>query len=314
MNDIVLKDKYGVKNTYSDISAICIADGKGGFAKYLPASTFFGPRRFKESVTVLQSLGEDAIDSELEAYLNEYYFDIEPFTIGNAVFTKLSCAFSWDFEPENIMVGGYATGIGNEGNGSWSHLSLSTLNEEVGTFTVIATKNTTVDEWLLANTEAASGSGGDTPAFDLATMGLGTVGATPTFLGTDTTKIMEALEKGAVRFTINTTVAGNVVPISVIPNPFYAMDAWMCTAVVKLESKVLLNIVIQEGVVSSWFSSLNEGEAVATSIDLSGYESNGQIAETYADGTTKTTTVEFDASGNPTKITDGDGNVTTLTW
>lgn len=54
--------------------------------------------------------------------------------------------------------------------------------------------------------------------------------------------------------------------------------------------------------------------AVATSIDLSGYESNGQIAETYADGTTKTTTVEFDASGNPTKITDGDGNVTTLTW
>ena len=52
---------------------------------------------------------------------------------------------------------------------------------------------------------------------------------------------------------------------------------------------------------------------VATSIDLSKFDSNGIIEETYASGT-KTTTVEFDASGNPTKITDGDGNVITLTW
>lgn len=58
------------------------------------------------------------------------------------------------------------------------------------------------------------------------------------------------------------------------------------------------------------------GGAVAqpASIDLSGLETNGTIVETYADGTTKTTTLEFDASGNPIKITDGDGNVTTLTW
>lgn len=51
-----------------------------------------------------------------------------------------------------------------------------------------------------------------------------------------------------------------------------------------------------------------------TAVDLTQYESNGMIVETYADGTTKTTTFEFDESGNPTKITDGDGNVTTLTW
>lgn len=58
------------------------------------------------------------------------------------------------------------------------------------------------------------------------------------------------------------------------------------------------------------------GGAVAqpVSIDLSGLETNGTIVETYADGTTKTTTIEYDANGNPTKITDGDGNVTTLTW
>lgn len=52
----------------------------------------------------------------------------------------------------------------------------------------------------------------------------------------------------------------------------------------------------------------------ASAVDLSAYESNGQIVETYADGTTKTTTVEFDENGNPIKITDGDGNVINITW
>lgn len=54
--------------------------------------------------------------------------------------------------------------------------------------------------------------------------------------------------------------------------------------------------------------------SVATEVDLSAYESDGKIVETFADGTSKTTTVEFDADGNPVKITDGDGNITTLTW
>lgn len=53
---------------------------------------------------------------------------------------------------------------------------------------------------------------------------------------------------------------------------------------------------------------------VATVVDLSAYESEGKIVETFADGTSKITTVEFDADGNPVKITDGDGNITTLTW
>ena len=52
----------------------------------------------------------------------------------------------------------------------------------------------------------------------------------------------------------------------------------------------------------------------ASSIDLSAFESDGTIVETFADGSTKTTTMEFDANGNPIKITDADGNVTTLTW
>ena len=52
----------------------------------------------------------------------------------------------------------------------------------------------------------------------------------------------------------------------------------------------------------------------ASSIDLSAFDSDGTIVETFADGSTKTTTMEFDANGNPIKITDADGNVTVLTW
>jgi YD repeat-containing protein len=52
----------------------------------------------------------------------------------------------------------------------------------------------------------------------------------------------------------------------------------------------------------------------AVSVDLSGFESNGKIVETYADGSTATTVMEFDANGKPTKITDSNGNVTVLTW
>ena len=49
-------------------------------------------------------------------------------------------------------------------------------------------------------------------------------------------------------------------------------------------------------------------------INLSALDTDGTIVEEYADGTTKTTTMEFDDDGNPVKITDGDGNVTELTW
>lgn len=57
-----------------------------------------------------------------------------------------------------------------------------------------------------------------------------------------------------------------------------------------------------------------EGKLPPTKVDLTAFESSGVIVETYADGSRITYTMEFDAEGNPTKITDSDGNVTTLTW
>lgn len=52
---------------------------------------------------------------------------------------------------------------------------------------------------------------------------------------------------------------------------------------------------------------------IPSSVDFSNYE-NGTIVETYSDGSTKTYTFEFDSDGNPTKITDSNGNETVLTW
>lgn len=49
-------------------------------------------------------------------------------------------------------------------------------------------------------------------------------------------------------------------------------------------------------------------------IDMTGFEADGIIVEIFTDGSTKTTTMEFDENGNPIKITDGDGNITNLTW
>lgn len=51
-----------------------------------------------------------------------------------------------------------------------------------------------------------------------------------------------------------------------------------------------------------------------TEIDLSQYESNGRIVETFSDGTKKTTTVKLDDNGKPVKITDSAGNTTNLNW
>ena len=57
-----------------------------------------------------------------------------------------------------------------------------------------------------------------------------------------------------------------------------------------------------------------DAQKVASLVNLTAYESEGKIVETYPDGSVVTSTVEFDADGNPIKITNSNGNVTVLTW
>ena len=57
-----------------------------------------------------------------------------------------------------------------------------------------------------------------------------------------------------------------------------------------------------------------DAQHVPVSVDMSAFDSEGKIVEIFEDGTSKTSVIEFDEGGNPVKITDGDGNVTVLTW
>lgn len=50
------------------------------------------------------------------------------------------------------------------------------------------------------------------------------------------------------------------------------------------------------------------------SVDLSRLDTEGKIVETYAGGWSETFSMEFDAAGNPVKITDQSGNETVLVW
>lgn len=100
------------------------------------------------------------------------------------------------------------------------------------------------------------------------------------------------------------TMVAMIVDSTSTPNHTFAL--YQCGEVKTLDAKYLPMDAID--------ARIDAKSAVATGIDLSAYESNGTIVETFADGSSKTTTVEFDANGNPVKITDGDGNVITIAW
>lgn len=169
----------------------------------------------------------------------------------------------------------------------------------------------------------AGGDGGSAEifTFDLVALGLPVVdveGEAVT-LETDTTEIRAALEAGAVRFRVKVEYRGLVFDCSYTMHDIggggmcsYAFDALG-------GMPMMLNLTFEEDSISANCTLLatgngEGGETPATSIDLSGLDTTGQIVETYVDGSTKTTSLEFDADGNPIKITDGDGNVTELIW
>lgn len=165
------------------------------------------------------------------------------------------------------------------------------------------------------------GGTGEIPTFDLVTLGLPVIdieGEAVT-LETDTTEIRAALEAGAVRFTANISYRG--LEFNGATFTMHDIAGSLCSAAFDALGgmPMMLNLILSEGLIVANGTLLatdnGEGGATpATSIDLSKLDSEGKIVETFADGMTKTTTLEFDTNGNPIKITDGDGNVTTLTW
>ena len=160
------------------------------------------------------------------------------------------------------------------------------------------------------------------PTFNLVELGLPALPLEEGQVGVeaDTAAIREALQKGAlVQFVVNIVYLGmtfNNVTLAVHGSEsgegiYTCTYAWSPYLVEK-QYPMMITIIIQPDMILAFVRALWEG--VPSQIDLSALETEGKIVETFADGTIKTTTMEFDESGNPIKITDDDGNETVLTW
>ena len=162
------------------------------------------------------------------------------------------------------------------------------------------------------------GGGGEyeIPTFNLAEIGLPaiTIGGDEVVLETDTTEIMAALGNGAVKFTVGLNI-GMEVQVDVVMNSIGVQGEYICAYALDFGEPFILTLAFANGGIQGYLAQIVSGTTEPpTAIDISGLDTNGTIVETYTDGTSKTTTIEFDANGTPTKITDGDGNVTTLIW
>lgn len=163
------------------------------------------------------------------------------------------------------------------------------------------------------------GGNANIPVFDLVTLGLPTVpmDGSPVSAEMDTAEIMAALDKGAVKFAAKFLFSGMEMSAEVVMTNVSVTGGGVYISSFAFDfnaTPMIFNLMVQEGMVIAYYTLLAKATTPAASVDLSGLDTTGQIVETFADGSTKTTTLEYDTDGNPVKITDGDGSVTTLTW
>lgn len=183
----------------------------------------------------------------------------------------------------------------------------------------LAVQNGVVAVWALAFEEAAASSN-EIPFFDLTALGCTNIpfdGSMVTVnVGEDVkNEIITAARSGPVKFGLTGSGGDSN---SVITN-FAVLEGMMIGSADlsirgALKGKLTVLAEIFEGDHTIAVSVLVEQDVTLTGIDFSNYESNGQIVETYSDGSTKITTVEFDSNGNPSKITDSNGNEVAFTW
>ncbi len=205
-------------------------------------------------------------------------------------------------------------------------------------FTIMVTENAVGA--CITDLFKSESSSYEIPTFDLVAMGLPTVEVNGMqSLQADATEIMAALEKGTVKFILSLNI-GVTVDVCVVTSSISAAGSYLCTSIPLFDDLYLLKFLIEDGLVQAALVSFGgrqlppvsasddgkllqvvDGEwqaayaqNVPASIDMSAFDSEGKIVETFEDGTSKTSVIEFDEGGNPVKITDGDGNVTVLTW
>jgi hypothetical protein len=89
---------------------------------------------------------------------------------------------------------------------------------------------------------------------------------------------------------------------------------------VEMANGVRLDATVQQAMaivseIGDAVTDLQTATSPAESVDLSEFESNGIIEQTNVDGSVVVYQFHFDAeTGNPTKITDSNGNETVLMW
>ena len=140
------------------------------------------------------------------------------------------------------------------------------------------------------------------------------------YIESDTTELFEALNKGAVKFVLP-ILEGEGTATGYITMHSFTDGATMhqCVGIFQGNDLIFITVMVFDGmlgVTATLMTSLVSGIAnkPATAVDLTAFESEGIIVETYADGSTVTTTMERNAECKITKITDSNGNVTVLTW
>lgn len=183
----------------------------------------------------------------------------------------------------------------------------------------------------------------EAPVFDLAAMGLPALPLTggSSSLETDAAAICEALNKGAVTFVIPVETSGVTMQASITMVGAMMGAAYQCISMVNVLGYATIVVNVNSTSIIVACTPLNQAAGIPavtaadngkimqvkngawavgdkdsspSSINMSGFEREGRIVETFADGSTATTVMEFDSNGKPTKITDGNGNVTVLTW
>ena len=105
--------------------------------------------------------------------------------------------------------------------------------------------------------------------------------------------------------------------VLIFSNFAYAINAGLVVASVifEFEGKVVNASLVGVIATNTWeFSAkpLEAGEKVATEVDLSGFETEGKIVETFEDGSTNIYTFVDDTANNSTTITDSKGNSTVI--
>ena len=162
----------------------------------------------------------------------------------------------------------------------------------------------------------SSGSTAETPVFDLASMGLPAVPVPVGYVSmeADTSEIRAALNKGPALFLLAVTYNSQTTQVMLTMAGVGDGSWYQQVTVTAFGGSAIVIVTVTENSISVSSSSPDTILGVPASIDLSSYESDGEIVETFPDGSVKTTVMEFNSDGKPTKITDSNGNVTTLTW